>query len=160
MNFEGCSSRQNLPQDLLTKAEQVSNHLLPDISRERYEKEYRYFSAWCIQQQIKPSQVSDEVLLVFLAEKSKSAKPSTLWSRYSMIKSVLKIRENVDVSSFPKTNSFLKKQSIGFQPKKASVFTNEEITQLMIKAPNETWLLSKIILIFGIFGACRRDDLF
>ena len=81
MNFEGCSSRQNLPQDLLTKAEQVSNHLLPDILRERYEKEYKYFYDWCIQQQIKPSQVSDEVLLVFLAEKSKRAKPSTLWSR-------------------------------------------------------------------------------
>lgn len=62
-----------------------------------------------------------------------------------MIKRVLKMKENLDISNFSKTNAFLKKQSIGYIPRKASVFTNNEISKFMATAPNDAWLLSKLI---------------
>lgn len=76
-----------------------------------------------------------------------------------MIKSSLKVKQNVDVSKFFKTIAFLKKQSVGFQPKKANVFTSDQVAKFMIKASDNEWLLAKVILTFGIFGASRRDDL-
>ena len=31
--------------------------------------------------------------------------------------------------------------------------------KLILEAPDEKWLLTKVILVFGIFGAYQRDDL-
>lgn len=39
------------------------------------------------------------------------------------------------------------------------VLTAEQVAQFILEAPDEQWLLTKVLLIFGIFGACRRDDL-
>lgn len=114
---------------------------------------------WCQGHNVLPKNVSDEVLLVYLSEKSKSMKPTTLWSKFSMIKSGLKLKENVDVSKFNKSLAFLKRQSVGYQPTKAKVFTEDEIQRFMVNAPDNEWLLSKVILTLGIYGACRNHDL-
>lgn len=139
------------------EAAEVSAELLPKKSCERYEKEYSLFCKW--RQQKKVNTVSDDILLVYLAEKAKSMKASTLWSRFSMIKSCLAVKENVDVSRLPKTTAYLKRQSVGYTPKKSKVLTADQVAKFILEAPDEKWLLTKIILIFGIFGACRRDDL-
>lgn len=97
--------------------------------------------------------VSDDILLVYLAEKAKSMKASTLWSRFSMIKSCLAVKENVDVSRLPKTTAYLKRQSVGYTPKKSKVLTADQVAKFILEAPDEKWLLTKVILIFGIFGA-------
>lgn len=154
-----ASNNINLPESFLKKAADASNNLLPQISCNRYEDEYKKFCEWLKEENIEVSQVVDDVLLVYLSEKSNNFKPSTLWSRFSMIKKCLQVKENIDVSSFPKTMAFLKKQSTGYVPKKASVFTADQISKFMVTAPDNTWLLDKVILILGIFGACRRDDL-
>lgn len=113
------SSFSNLPETLLKKAANVTNNLLPDLSRVRYETEYKKFCDWCKKEGINDVQnVSDDILLVYMSEMSINAKPSTLWSRYSMIKSSLKVKQNVDVSKFFKTIAFLKKQSDDFNIKR------------------------------------------
>ena len=117
----------NIPDNIIKKAAEISKNLLPEKSRERYEEEYSKFTDWCKVQSVELRKVSDEVLLVYLSEKSKIMKSSTLWSRFSMIKSCLKLKENVDISNFDKTLAFLKRQSVGYQPTKAKVFTADEI---------------------------------
>lgn len=148
-----------ISESLAFRAAQVTNELLPDKSRLRYELVYKKFGEWCSQENVQPKQVTDDVMLVYLSEKSKQVKPSTLWSMFSMLKKMLEVKENIDASKYLKTIAFLKKQSVGFKPKKSNVFTADQITQFMVKAPDSVWLLSKVILTFGIFGACRRDDL-
>lgn len=139
------------------EAAKVSAELLPRKSCERYENEYRLFCKW--RQQKEVNTVSDDTLLVYLSEKAKSMKASTLWSRFSMLKSCLAVKENVNVSNLPKSIAFLKRQSVGYTPKKSKVLTADQVAKFILEAPDEKWLLTKIILIFGIFGACRRDDL-
>lgn len=148
-----------LPQELVRQAANVANDLLPRKSRERYEDEYNKFGDWCKIKNITVNQVSDDVMLVYISEMSKILKSPTLWSRFSMLKSTLKVKHNVDASKFFKSLTFLKRQSVGYVPKKSNVLSAHEVTQFLMDAPNDKWLLAKVILIFGIFGACRRDDL-
>lgn len=54
-----------------------------------------------------------------------------------MIKSYLKIKEDIDVSKFPKTLAFLKHQSVGYELKIFKVFTTDDITN-MVNASEHT----------------------
>jgi integrase len=94
-----------------------------------------------------------------MSELAKNLRPSSLWSKLSMIKTCLSLKENINIDSFPKTTAFVKRQNIGYKPKKSKTLTMEQVTKFINEAPDELWLLAKTVLIFGIFGACRRDDL-
>ena len=61
-----------------------------------------------------------------------------------MIKSVLIANENLDISHFPKLLAFLKKQSVGHQPKQSKTLTREEIYRFMKEASNDRYLLTKV----------------
>ncbi|KAL0851950.1 hypothetical protein ABMA28_000232 [Loxostege sticticalis] len=98
-------------------------------------------------------------MLAYFSELSAKLKPSTLWSRFSMIKSMLKIRNNVDISEYPKLNAFLKRQSDGFTSKKSKILTSDEVEKFLNEAPDDRYLATKVALIFGVVGACRREEL-
>lgn len=55
--------------------------------------------------------------------------------------------------------AFLKRKNERYTPKKAKVLTKEEVERFLLNAPDDHWLLAKIITIFGIFGCCRCDEL-
>ena len=105
----------------------------------------------------------EEIFLAYFLELSKILKPNTpantLWSRFSMKKSMVKLKENIDIGKFFELTTFLKKQSVGFKPKKANVFDKNDIAKIMLTAPNNIYLLIKIATIFGLAGACRRTEL-
>jgi hypothetical protein len=56
--------------------------------------------------------VSENVVLAYLMEKSKTVKSSTLWSTYSMLKLTLNIRDGIGVTKFLKLVPFLKKSQL------------------------------------------------
>jgi hypothetical protein len=56
--------------------------------------------------------VSENVVLAYLKEKSKTVKSSTLWSTYSMLKLTLNIRDGIGVMKFLKWVPFLKKSQL------------------------------------------------
>ncbi|CAG9786832.1 unnamed protein product [Diatraea saccharalis] len=70
---------------------------------------------------------SVNVMLAYFSELSAKLKPSTLLLRFSMIKSILKMRNNMDISKYPKLNSFLKRQSDCFTSKKSKILTSNEV---------------------------------
>src|SRR3978361_485955 len=76
-----------------------------------------------------------------------------------MLKSTLNVKENVDVRKFPKIVPYLKNKSVGYPGKKSKVLTREDITKFLEEADDGTYLLMKVVLIFGISGACRREEL-
>lgn len=103
--------------------------------------------------------MKEEVFLAYFSELNKICKPNTLWSRYSMLKSVLKVRRNLDISRFFKVTAYLRKQNVGCKPKKAKVFCKEDLGKFFSEAPDEIYLLIKVAAIFGLAGACRREEL-
>ncbi|KAK5639946.1 hypothetical protein RI129_010757 [Pyrocoelia pectoralis] len=76
-----------------------------------------------------------------------------------MLKATLNAKENVDFKKFTKLVSYLKKVSVGNHPKKSKVLTREEVNQFLTEADDETYLMVKVVLILGISGACRREEL-
>jgi hypothetical protein len=81
--------------------------------------------------------VSENVVLVYLMEKSKTVKSSTLWSTYSMLKLTLNIRDGIDVTKFLKFVPFLKKKSVVYQAKESKVLTRDQINLFLEKASDE-----------------------
>lgn len=150
------SSDEDLPDDILKAAEEANTELLPVKSRIRYEKQYEHFVKWCKEKGVKT--YKEEVFLAYFLDLSKVLKSNTLWSRYSMIKSLVKIKENLDISKFHKLTSFLKQKNVGFRAQKAQVFTKEDISRFML-APDEVYLMIKVCTIFALAGALRRSEL-
>ncbi|KAB0800183.1 hypothetical protein PPYR_05923 [Photinus pyralis] len=44
--------------------------------------------------------VNENILLAYFSELSKQGKPSCLWTYYSMLRYMLRVRENLDISRY------------------------------------------------------------
>ncbi|KAJ3662785.1 hypothetical protein Zmor_007114 [Zophobas morio] len=124
---------EDVPFDLSKAAAAATEELLPSKSKERYEKQFQIFEDWRRLKNV--TSLTEDVFLAYFAEKSSSYKASSLWSTYSMLKAVLLLKENLDISKFCKIDKFL------------------------LEAPDKEFLLMKVALIFGVSGACRCDEL-
>lgn len=133
------------PPDILQKAEATTSTLLPEKSKCLYDKMYRSFMDWRIKK--KTTSFSENVLLAYFAELGEKYKSSSLWSYYSMLKSVLILKHNVNMEKYSKLRSFLKRKSEGYQAKKSETLTPEEIKKFISEAPDEIYLLHKVIVI-------------
>jgi integrase len=145
------------PPEIGAAAQSVTRNLLPEKSKELYEKRYDLFMDWC--KKNGTVRISESVLLVYLSQQSQVCSPNYLWSMYSMLKATILVKHNIDISNYTKVIAFLKKKNVGYQPKKAKPFTNEEINKFLISAPDDEFLQHKVSLILGICGACRTNEL-
>ncbi|MGH9707116.1 MAG: hypothetical protein ACRD5R_10205, partial [Candidatus Acidiferrales bacterium] len=157
MNQIEVEEKEEIPKHILQEAVIASNNLIPERSFKKYEQQYEEFRKWCEINKVKL--FKEEVFLAYLSEQSKKYKPPTLWSKYSMLKTMCKIKINLDIGRYFTLTAFLKRQNLGYKPKKSKVFTQEEIVKFMEKAPNEIYLMIKVATIFGLAGACRREEL-
>lgn len=135
---------ENVPDEISNAAAAATEQLLPEKSKLRYEKVYNIFIKWMEAKKVKT--VSEDVILAYLAEKSAIVKSSSLWSMYSMLKSTILVKKNVNIAKFPKVIAFLKKKNVGYKPKKSAVFSREQINKLITEADNEIYLMIKVIL--------------
>ncbi|KAJ3646452.1 hypothetical protein Zmor_024040 [Zophobas morio] len=145
------------PAHITEKAKEIVLDLLPAKSPQMYEKEYQIFLRW--KEEKKIVVVNEDVVLNYLHEKSQEVKPSTLWSKYSMIKAVLSVKENIEINKFSRVIAFLKRNSVGYEPTKSKVLTRQEIDTFLTNADDMKYLLIKVALLFGVCGACRREEL-
>lgn len=76
-----------------------------------------------------------------------------------MLRTMVYLNKNVDIKKFMNVTAFLKRKSSGYRPKKSRVFAREDITRFIKEADDKDYLLAKVILLVGIFGACRREEI-
>jgi hypothetical protein len=91
-------SQMNVPEEIKKEAINVASSLLPAKSLARYEREYEEFKNW--QKNNNVTGVTEDVLLVHLHQLSDKFSPNSLWSKWSMLKSCLEIKENAEVRRF------------------------------------------------------------
>lgn len=130
------------PPEIRDAAKIASLDLLPERSRQNYEIAYNAFMKWRLNKNV--SSFSEDTLLVYFKEISLKFKSSTLWTKYSMIRSILNIRHNVKIEKYGRLRAFLKRRSEGFLPKKSEVFTGEEINKFIEEAPDTQYLATKV----------------
>ena len=107
---------------------------MPEKSKVRYEKTYKYFRDWCSKKGIE-NFTSESVILAYFGDVAKTKKPSTLWAHYSMLRSTVNFKDNVDISKYTKLLAYLKKENAGYQPTKSSTFTKENVENFLKNAP-------------------------
>ncbi|KAJ6642594.1 hypothetical protein Bhyg_07547 [Pseudolycoriella hygida] len=146
-NINDASSNDNerpgTPDELIEMAKGATMDLLPLKSKSRYDQTYQEYKKW--QGVKKASSNSERVMLSYFSELREKVCPGTLWSKYSMLKSTLKIYEDVDIGAYASLIAFIKNQWKGYEPKKAKVLTEMELRRFIDEAPDVAWLDVKIL---------------
>ena len=135
---------ETTPPELRDAAKEVARDVLPTKSRSKYEDAYKNFIEW---QKINKAITSENCLLVYFKKLMERYKPSTVWSLYSMVKSSIKLNENIDISVDHKLSATLKNNAIRYECKKSKLFTGEQIKIFLNEAPDFVHLANKVNLI-------------
>lgn len=109
------------PPEIREAAKKITEELLPKKSAEVYQARYNQFKDWAQANNIQA--ISENVLLGYFSEliTEKGYKSSTLWTVYSILRTTLINNDNVNIAHYAKLRSLLKKQTVGYQPKKSKV---------------------------------------
>ncbi|XP_061704420.1 uncharacterized protein LOC133515846 [Cydia pomonella] len=130
---------------------------LPEKSRDKYLKAYDNFNKWRLENS--ENTMSETVLLSYFMHLSHTKQPPTMWSIYSMLKATIKTKDDVHIEDYKELVTFLKGMSVGHNPKKSKIFTPSDIDKFINEAPDIIYLGAKVILILGINGGCRTNEL-
>ncbi|XP_072929406.1 uncharacterized protein [Epargyreus clarus] len=130
---------------------------IPPKSRKKYMQAYKNFLKW--KKKKKKESFSEIVFLEYFKALAKDRLPSTLWSTYSMLKTTVRMKNNINMRTFKKLSEFLKAKAKGHKNKISNVLTSENVKTFLNEAPDEEYLLPKVALIIGIEGACRGNEL-
>lgn len=65
----------------------------------------------------------------------------------------------MNISKYGKLHAFLKRQNDGYEAKKSRILSLDDVMKFLSEAPDDSFLLMKVALIFGLNGACRRQEL-
>lgn len=149
---------ESIPQEIEEAATRATLDLLPTKSKKQYELAYKRFVEWCDRNNV-AGKYSENVMLAYFEQNSKIWKSSTLWAHFSMIKAMLNVNNNQDISKFYKLIAFLKRKGEGYRPKKSKIFTRQNIDKFIAEAPDDKYLMFKVVAVMGILGACRREEL-
>lgn len=116
------------PPDICEESSKAVGQLLPNKSKAAYDQSYNRFLIW--QNENDATSCSQRVLLTYFSALSKKWKSTTLWSEYSKLAKMLKIKQNINVSEYRELKEFLKKTSVGYRPKKSKTLTSQEIKKI------------------------------
>ena len=130
------------PPEIVENAEKAVTKLVPKVSKPAYDKAYTAFMEWRKAKEV--GSFSERVILAYLEEKQKVLKPNTLWSVASMLKKTLLAYHNINISEYGKVTPFLKQNQVGYKPKKAKIFTKEQMDKFLLTAPDDEFLMKKV----------------
>lgn len=141
----------------------VSSSMLPSTSAPVYR------TAWHDLQDFRTSHgltgpTTPRHLFAFLAKKHADKEwlsPGTLWTKYSMLKTVMRIREGtiVEDGSTLACEAWLKGLSRSHNPKQSLQLTKEQVASFLIKEGDSAPIDMRVLLIFGVHLGLRTADL-
>lgn len=135
-----------VPPSIALDAQEACLNLLPAKSKDVYNKEFADFNNWRASKRVEI--INEDVLLSYFLNVRKKSASSSLWKKYSMLKSTLNVYKNIDISKYGKLIAFLKSESRAYKPKKAQVLEKEHIEQFLKEAPDCDYLMMKVFYIF------------
>lgn len=119
-----------------------SQDFFPEKSRRHYQMVYNSFTEW--RQANDTVSFSEDTFLAYFKDMTKKYKSSTLLTHYSMLKSALNSKHNINIEPYARVRAFLKRHSEGYQPRKSQAFTEDEINKFINKAPDYRYLAIKV----------------
>lgn len=136
-----------IPPEILEAADDAVRNSLPEKSKELYRKAFTQLTEWMSEKKTKS--FDEVVLIAYFSELSKTLSPCSLWSKYSMIRTMLYMEKNISIKNYEKLKAFIKKVNVGAKSKKAKVFTAAQVKEYLENAPDETYLATKVCIKFN-----------
>lgn len=133
-----------IPIEVMEAANVISLNLLPPKSKQLYTQRYNYFKVWRREKGIKNS-FAEEIFLLYFEELSQKYCSSTLWAYYSMLKSCIQVYDKIDIGKYNRLITFIKQKHKGYKAKKAKTFTALEVAKFCHDAPDDEFLVTKVI---------------
>lgn len=143
--MEESDQLQSTPPELREIALSIGDKLLPQKSKEAYRKEYKTFLNWCSQKNVEI--VTENVMIAYFEIMGQSKKSSTVWRSYSILRTMLNIEQNTDISKFNKLIILLKRLSQGYVPKKSRILQFSDIQRFINESLDEKYLAIKVSLL-------------
>ncbi|KAJ8913487.1 hypothetical protein NQ315_013867 [Exocentrus adspersus] len=130
----------SIPAEIKQEAQEATLRPLPAKSKRMYEKEMVEFDNWRKKRGLGEGAITEEVLLAYFFNVEKHFAASSMWTKYSMLKSMLKLdHENIK--------------------RRRQRLERNQIEEFLKKAPDVEYLQGKVALILGVAGACRSNEL-
>ena len=130
------------------EAKAACSKLIPEKSKENYVREYELFEE-CRKEEC-VSGVNEDIVLAYLYNYRKRIAPSSLWTKYSMLKSTCRVYKNIDISKYGKVISYLKSEARTHKSKKANILEREHIQTFLKEACDSQYLMAKAYLNFPL----------
>lgn len=130
------------PEYKTNEAVEVVNDILPQKSKEKYLKTYENFMDWKKTKNAKS--FSEAVFCTYFKELATSKQPTTLWTIYSMLKPIVRLKHEVQINSYTKLLSYIRRLSVGHRLKKSRVLTAQNIETFLKDAPDYSFLAMKV----------------
>ncbi|KAJ8918312.1 hypothetical protein NQ315_008005 [Exocentrus adspersus] len=86
----------SIPAEIKQEAQEATLRLLPAKSKRVYEKEMVEFDNWRKKRGLGEGAITEEVLLAYFFNVEKHFAASSMWTKYSMLKSMLKVHKDVE----------------------------------------------------------------
>ncbi|KAJ8914895.1 hypothetical protein NQ315_016047 [Exocentrus adspersus] len=140
----------SIPAEIKQEAQEATLLLLPAKSKRVYEKEMVEFDNWRKKRGLGEGAITEEVLLAYFFNMEKHFAASSMWTKYSMLKSMLKVHKGCHISKYVESRKY---------KTKAKILERNQIEEFLKKAPDVEYLQVKVALILGVAGACRCNEL-
>lgn len=98
-------------------------------------------------------------LLAYFDNELKEYASSTKWLDFSMLRTCISKNHNIDFKKYSSLIAYLKRASVGYVGKKSDIFTKEQLIRFLREADDQLYLTSKVILIIGVYGGLRRQEI-
>lgn len=118
---------------------------VPDKSRAQYDHTYQEYRKWCLKNNMEMT-TEDGILRYFTTEMA-TYKSSSLWTKYSMLRSTIKLFEGIDICTFPSIIPYLKSKGDGHRTTKSLTLSKDHVDKFLAEADNKKHLLNKVLLL-------------
>jgi hypothetical protein len=102
--------------------------------------------------------ITEDTVLSWLADRSKSYASTSLWTMYSLLKKYLLWHHKVDLGKAPLITAFLKTLNKTHKKKQAPAFKAEDIWKWLGRPITNENLWIKIACLFELYGTLRTSD--
>lgn len=144
--------------EILEMIEASQYEEIPVKSKAAYLAIYNYFIKWRRGSNLQD--FSEDVFIAFIKHLEVTKKASTVLSKYSMLRTVVLARLNIDIKHYPALTAYLKELAKGITPKPSKFFSAEEINNFLEKAPNEQYLAIKVSAILSLVLLLHNNNNF
>lgn len=135
----------------------LKNMYVPAKSNSTYQKYYNHLKEWAQNKGWPSGYYSETLLVCYFKELADNYAPSTLFTRFSAIKSVLTAHRIM--ISFEVVEDLLKKNMKGHRPKKAGVLPRVAVENWILHPTDDpSIIISKCITLIAICGAMRIQE--